>query len=135
MFERSVWTEQRIECQMDIGEPIDQKALGRLLEVIGGDSEDLKELVDEFEQTTPDLIATMRMAAEKSDMTAIRIAAHSLKSNARDMGAMRLAELCEALEHAAREGAIDAPGDRVEVIETELTRTRGALAAISLTDG
>lgn len=120
---------------MDVGEPIDRKALDRLLELIGGDLEDLQELVDEFEQSTPDLVVTMRTAVVESDVASLRIAAHSLKSNARDMGATTLAALCEALEHAARDGAVDAPGDRVAEIDSELTRARSALAAMSLSNG
>jgi len=120
---------------MDSGEPIDRTALDRLLDLIGGDAEDLQELVDEFEQSTPGLVAAMRTAVADSDVASLRIAAHSLKSNARDMGAMTLAALCEALEHAARDGAVEAPGDQVAQIDTELTRARNALAEMSLPNG
>jgi len=116
-------------------EAIDRRMLSRLLDMIGGDVEDLRELIDEFEQTTPVLVETMRSSAAEDDLAALRIASHSLKSNARDMGAMVLAELCAALEQAARDGAVDDPGGQIAAIEAELTRARSALAAMTFADG
>lgn len=111
---------------------IDRGALKRLLDVIGGDPEDLGELLEEFEEVTPKTLAQMAEAARSGDLNALRISSHSLKSNGRDFGAVALASACEALEHACRDGSVDDPVGRVTVISEELERARAALARISL---
>lgn len=114
---------------------IDLQMINRLLDMIGGDLEDLRELIDEFEQTTPALVDTMRISVSQGDLAGLRIAAHTLKSNARDMGAMALTDLCATLEHAARDGSVDDPDRQVAAIDAELTKARSALAQMTLGDG
>ena len=107
-------------------------ALKRLLDVIGGDPEDLDELLEEFEEVGPSTLATMQSAAASGDMDALRIASHSMKSNGRDFGATALAQACEALEHACREGAVADPEAQVQAIANELESARAALKTVSL---
>jgi HPt (histidine-containing phosphotransfer) domain-containing protein len=111
---------------------IDRSALQRLLDVIGGDPEDLQELLEEFEEVGPTTLKNMQAAAENGDLDALRISSHSLKSNARDFGAMALSKSCEALEHDCREGAVDDPIERVSTIAVELEEARNALKSVSL---
>lgn len=111
---------------------IDQAALKRLLDMIGGDPEDLDELLEEFENDTPKTLQTMTEAAQSADLDALRIASHSLKSNGRDFGAVALATACEALERACQEGSVDDPVARVREISEELQRARTALAGVSV---
>ena len=111
---------------------IDKAALKRLLDVIGGDPEDLQELLEEFEATTPTLLAAMQNAAAAGDLGELRIAAHSLKSNGRDFGATALATACHDLEAACKNGTVEGPVGQVEIIASELTRAREALSGIAL---
>ncbi len=113
-------------------EVIDLEALKRLLDVIGGDPEDLEELLEEFEEVGPSTLVTMQSAAASGDLDALRIASHSLKSNGRDFGATALAKACEALEHACRSGEVADPKAQVQAIATELKRARAALKTVSL---
>ncbi len=113
---------------------IDMAALQRLLNVVGGDPEDLQELLDDFVESVPETIDKMKGASQSGDLAALRIAAHSLKSNARDFGATNLASLCEALEHSCREGTVENPIAAVERIETEEEAVRAALAALRAED-
>ena len=113
-------------------EVIDLEALRRLLDVIGGDPEDLDELLEEFEDVGPSTLATMQGAAATGDLDALRIASHSLKSNARDFGATQLATSCETLEHACRDGAVDDPEAKVQSIAAQLEDARSALKTIQL---
>ncbi len=110
---------------------IDRAALQRLLDVIGGDPEDLAELLEEFEDATPKTLEKMAAAASSGDLDSLRISTHSLKSNGRDFGATALAQLCEALENDCRDGTVDDPVDRVAAIAVELDRARSALAIVS----
>ena len=115
------------------GDIIDRDALRRLLEVIGGDPEDLQELVEEFETTTPGLLRSMQAAAAvDGDQQALRIVAHSLKANGRDFGAPRLADLCGALEADCRDGTVADPSGRVAAIGEELDKARAALSTLSV---
>ena len=109
-------------------EVIDRAALDRLLDVIGGDPEDLAELIEEFDQTTPQTLAEMQGAADAGDLDALRISSHSLKSNGRDFGATALSVACEALEQACKAGNVADPIGQVAQISVELAHARSALS-------
>ena len=111
---------------------IEKDALLRLLKVIGGDPEDLQELLEDFEETTPNTLQEMKDAAANGDLAALRISSHSLKANGRDFGAMALARACEHLEEACRNGTVGDPVAEVDAISAELTRARAALSEVSL---
>lgn len=113
---------------------IDQDAIRRLLNVIGGDREDFIELMEEFEESTPPLVDKMKSAVAESDFNSLRISAHSLKSNGRDFGAVRLAALCEELEHACKDGNVSGPAEKVEEIGQALNAAREALRSMTLPD-
>ncbi|MCR9134931.1 MAG: Hpt domain-containing protein [Alphaproteobacteria bacterium] len=113
---------------------IDDNAIRRLLSVIGGDREDFLELMEEFEESTPLLVDKMKQAATEANIDSLRISAHSLKSNARDFGAVQLASLCEALELACKNQDVPAPVDKVAEIEQALEAAREALRGMTLPD-
>jgi HPt (histidine-containing phosphotransfer) domain-containing protein len=112
-------------------ETIDQVAFRRLLEVIGGEKEDLRELLEEFEISTPILVEKMKTAAADLSLDSLRISAHSLKANGRDFGAMKLASLCELLERDCKLGDVSEPIGRVEEIGGELAVVRQELRKIT----
>ena len=109
---------------------IDGSAIRRLLDVIGGDPEDLEELLEEYRSAAPQLAARISGAAQSGDIDSLRIAAHTLKSNARDVGAMRLSRLCEALEHQCRAGEVADAGGSAALIVAEEKAARQALKAL-----
>lgn len=115
-------------------EIIDHDAIRRLLNVIGGDKEDLNELMEDFEESTPILVDKMKAAAAEANLDSLRISAHSLKSNGRDFGALALATLCEKLEHACKAGEVSDPVEKVEEIGRALDAARDALRGITLSD-
>ena len=111
---------------------IETEALQRLLNVIGGDPEDLQELLEDFEETTPNTLREMQDAAASGDLTALRISSHSLKANGRDFGAVALASACAQLEEACRNGTVGDPVAEVDAISKELSRARAALSEVAL---
>jgi len=113
---------------------IETAALRRLLEAIGGDPEDLRELIEDFRSEAPELAARISEAAATGDLESLRIAAHTLKSNARDFGATRLSLLCEELEHECRTGAVTHSGDRAQAIVAAETDARKALGDLRVED-
>jgi len=74
----------------------------------------------------------MRAAAAAGDLDTLRIAAHTLKGNARDFGAMALSEVCSALEVECRTGAVSDASAQVKRIAGELDRARAALAGLAV---
>lgn len=75
-----------------------REALATLQQLIGGNREDLADLVREFIKEGQSMLADAQAAAEMGDGTALKRAAHSLKSNARDLGATDFADKCAAIE-------------------------------------
>ena len=102
-------------------ETLDIAALKRLLKVIGGDLADLRELVDDFLDEAPRLSAAILRATAEGDRDALRVASHTLKSNARDFGAMRLSGLCSLLENDCRaERPLDASVAAEEIVQEQV---------------
>jgi len=60
-----------------------------------------------FLQLSPDKVKTILEAAEKSDVWAIQLSAHSLKSSSACIGAMYLSALVRELEMMGRSGTLD----------------------------
>jgi histidine phosphotransfer protein HptB len=77
---------------------IDQSVLDELRDNAGADF--AAELAQTFAEDAPRMLATLRESRAMGDAVAFRRAAHSLKSNATTFGALPLAELARALEHA-----------------------------------
>ena len=110
---------------------IDPAALARLMRVIGGDTADLRDLLGDFTESAPEIVANMRAAMAEDDMATLRRGAHTLKSNARDFGATVLANLCDGVERAACAGASVDPG-AVTAIADAVEAALAALAALDL---
>src|SRR6056297_1386726 len=89
-----------------MGDHIDLTALRRLKNMIGGNPADLAELIDDFVAALPGQVQALHDHAGNGDLGALRIAAHSCKSNARDLGATRLAHLCARLETECAAGEV-----------------------------
>lgn len=112
---------------------IDHAALRRLLDILGNDPDELAELMSDYLADAPDLTHRMINAAQAGDSKAFRIAAHTLKSNARDFGAIRLSDLCAAAEAAAASSTLS--GDlaiHAEKIASAEQAARQALSQVSL---
>jgi HPt (histidine-containing phosphotransfer) domain-containing protein len=112
-------------------EPIDVHVLRRLLAVIGGDPDDLAELIADYVAGTPKLAEEMSAAVAAGDRDSLRRAAHTLKGVARDFGALALAGHCERLEHACHADSLQDNG--VEAMLADITAAE-ASARHALTD-
>jgi HPt (histidine-containing phosphotransfer) domain-containing protein len=110
---------------------IEREALAKLRELVGGEEADLVELVESFLEEGPSIMQDLQASVAASDLAATRRAAHSLKSNARDMGAIDLAEICARLERRceSREQPdlqqIDSAQDAFDLAVTELREIFG----------
>lgn len=113
---------------------IELSALRRLLELIGGDPEDLRDLLRDYQNEAPELASRIIAAAHAGNLDALRIAAHTLKSNSRDFGAMRLSAMCKELEQECRSGAVADPVSKAEAIAFEEAAARQALSNVATED-
>jgi HPt (histidine-containing phosphotransfer) domain-containing protein len=71
------------------------------------DAEFAIELIGDFFDEAPDMLATMRQSIAQKQAADLRLTAHTLKSNSAALGAMRLAELCRSLEELGKNGVLD----------------------------
>ncbi|WP_424965228.1 Hpt domain-containing protein [Dinoroseobacter sp. S375] len=102
------------------------------MDLVGGDQDDLQEFVDDFSEIAPELVQQMQDGASTDDWDKVRIAAHTLKSNARDLGAADLSTLCATLEQACRAGEHGAAPNLIAEITASQTASCAALAQCDL---
>ncbi len=93
----------------------------------GGAAGLLQQVVQLYLESVPRLIAELRRAGAAGDASAVRNAAHSLKSSSANLGAVRLAEMCKAVEQAARAGRLGGDLPSVDEIEGEFQALRPTL--------
>ena len=109
---------------------IDASAFDRLREITGGDDEFLADLIDTYLEDGARQVGDLRAAAASHDIAAMVRPAHSLKSASDSIGALGLADLCRALEAAARTGAVPEPAERAEAVAEAFEQAAAALAAL-----
>jgi signal transduction histidine kinase/DNA-binding response OmpR family regulator/HPt (histidine-containing phosphotransfer) domain-containing protein len=109
---------------------IELNALAQLQAMMGGKAAYLHELIDSFLEDAPQLLAELQRGIDVHEPARVRMAAHTLKSNAADFGATRLRDLNRALESMAQSGALDRAPNLVAAVEQELGRVQGELRAI-----
>jgi HPt (histidine-containing phosphotransfer) domain-containing protein len=109
--------------------PLDQSALTSLLDMVGGDDGFLAEMIDTFLTEGPALLAEMESAVAAGDAPTLRRAAHTLKSNGRTFGALRLGDISQQIEERAAAGQIDDVAGLIRDAATELARVAAALRA------
>jgi CheY-like chemotaxis protein/HPt (histidine-containing phosphotransfer) domain-containing protein len=109
---------------------LDPKALENLRETVGEDDEFMAELLDTFLQDAPQLLGTMRRAIETEDALGLCIAAHSLKSNSAEFGAVTLSDLCRELEALGKAHTLEGAAPKVTQAETEYARIQITLKAL-----
>lgn len=112
---------------------LDPAAIANLRDMVGGEPEYLAELIDSFLEDAPVLLANMAKAVAEGDAAALRLHAHSLKSNAADFGAKELSELCKEMELAGKTGEMT--GTAVLFSQAQTIYPHIAAALIELRQG
>jgi HPt (histidine-containing phosphotransfer) domain-containing protein len=106
---------------------LQRETLDAIRELAGDTPDLLAQIVRLYLESAPMLIAQMHAGFAVSDMTAVRNAAHSLKSSSANIGATDLSKMCSKLEAAARAGVIGEGVPEANAIEAEYTEVRSAL--------
>ncbi len=90
-------------------------------------SDPVSELIDLFLRDAPPQFLAINKAILERNMSATLGAASSLKGNAANLGAWRLASLCAELEEQARAGTLEEAAPILERAKDEFTRVQFAL--------
>jgi len=113
------------------GEPLDSSVLADLREL--DDDEDgsdlLFELAEMFASDSALRIEAMKRAIAKGEPVTVKQMAHALKGSSSNMGARRMANLCERLQIASASQNLAAVPEMLDLLELEFARVRTALAS------
>ncbi len=109
---------------------IDRTVLDNLLASFGGDMEFMGELLVTFFEDSPQQLETARAGLSAGDSEAVRRAAHSLKSNCANFGALALSARCRELEMLAKTGALPGAAELLGDIAAGYEQVQAALNAI-----
>jgi CheY-like chemotaxis protein len=101
-------------------ERINHAVLDEFRDLMGDDGGQMVAgLVTLYLKDAPLLIQDMLQAAECGNLDDLHRAAHTLKGNSSQVGAVRLSGLCFDLEQAAKTGSLDGAGTMIERIQAE----------------
>jgi HPt (histidine-containing phosphotransfer) domain-containing protein len=101
----------------------------KLLRSLGGDKQELQKLARMFLEESPRLLAALRVALTRTDLSAVEQTAHRLKGSAAYFVADRTFAAAARLEAVARAGDCDGAKAACAELEEEVRRLRRALAA------
>jgi HPt (histidine-containing phosphotransfer) domain-containing protein len=93
--------------QPEVPSPVDLAHFRQEMEEAGC-LEASDDIVRTFLRTSPQRVHTLQEAAAEGDLTGVGAAAHALKGSLRVMEAHAIADQCERLEAAVRDGDIEA---------------------------
>jgi len=80
-----------------------------------------------FLDDVPIHLSALSAAIAAERLESVSEIAHRLRGGALEMGALRMAPLCAAIEHAARAGSLEHAAARAESLDREFAATREAL--------
>lgn len=107
---------------------LDSHAFDQFYELWGDEAGDvIRELIEMFLQDTPTTIEEMAKALAGGNAAELRRLAHTLKSNAGTLGAMRLSETCRILEELAQAGNLEESRQVYARLQTEYAAAEEAL--------
>ena len=95
----------------------------------------LQEIVDLFGQEGSKNLAGMRRALAEENAPDLTREAHSLKGSSRNLGAVRLGDICEEMENLGKASAFEAASALQDRVAAAFEAARGALVAYVGKDG
>jgi histidine phosphotransfer protein HptB len=109
---------------------VDPHAIAELREINPADDSFLRDLIQIFLEDTPRRLAEIQGALAGGDARILTIAAHSLKGSAANFGAHHLRALCERVETAGKQGALDPVAAQLPALREEFGRVAAELQAL-----
>jgi HPt (histidine-containing phosphotransfer) domain-containing protein len=96
---------------------------------IEGEPDLIVELIDLYLEDTPHRVAAMQKALATADALSLKRAAHSLKGSSANLGARRVAALCDELEHLSGNDMFQKVRALLSGLEQEFAYVQQAFAA------
>jgi two-component system sensor histidine kinase/response regulator len=101
-----------------------------VLDLVGGDTLLLRDLVTLFLEGVPGMLERIRMAIDDHDAARLNDAAHELKGSASHFAATATVEAAGRLEAMGRDNNLIHAADASSILESELDRLQSALSAL-----
>lgn len=95
-----------------------------------GEPDVYSEVARLFLEDVPIHLSALRAAIASANAESVAQVAHRLRGGALEMGALRMAPLCAAIEHAARAGSLEQATTQVESLQREFDAARLALEEV-----
>jgi len=108
---------------------LDNSALEMIRSISDGSDDLLQQVVALFIESTPPLLQDIEAGLSNNEMDRLRVAAHTLKSSAANLGASDLCEMARRLEAAARAGSLSAELPSSAAVRDEFDAACRALEA------
>ncbi|MDO9532396.1 MAG: response regulator [Deltaproteobacteria bacterium] len=119
------------EPQLKSAPAIDPKQFESLRQSMGADF--ILEVIEVFNEDAPKLLQDMQHALTTNDADLFRRAAHSLKSNSAEFGAVKLSEMAQELEMMGKTGRLAEASEKVAQAEAEYGIVKEALQKLTKT--
>ena len=108
--------------------PLDLKVLASLRALRRpGRPDVVQKILNAFLSSSAELVVTMRDAVSQVDATAVRRAAHNLKSSSANVGALKLSAYCRDLEALGRAETLAKTPEVLAELEAEYARVEAAV--------
>lgn len=107
---------------------IEEKLLDDLRELIGGDTDALRELIETFLEEGREMVLEMNQSLEGQNLDVLRRCAHSMKSSSQDFGALELSEMNAALESQCKNDWPPSASEQVSAIAIKFDAVSDALS-------
>lgn len=125
----TIWPYQknRTPKQVSNNAPVDYTVFWEFMEMVGGnDQEVANEFISLFIDDARVYLVNMRQALDQGDIKTVSQAAHTLKSNSAQFGAMNLAFYCREIE-SAEEEPLKVLASLIHQAETEYMKVKRIL--------
>jgi len=110
---------------------LDAQALANLSQLDPhGTSRLVQRVLSTYRGSLARLLSQLAQARAQSDLAALRLVTHTLKSSSASVGALSLSGLCSAAEQAVRDGDLDALPALLDRLEAEAVRVDAAVSQL-----
>ncbi len=112
----------------ETGSAVDMEALEEFMVSLGEDGEEVMvELVQMFLDSIPQTLSELQQKIEQNQPAELQRIAHSFKSNAGQLAAYILSDLCQEMEDIGKSGQLDDAENKLAQIKTECSHVETAL--------
>lgn len=114
-----------------MSEVLDPKSLAKLSQLDpSGQNRLVHRVLSTYRQSLARLQQQISGGLDATDLSTVRIGAHTLKSSSASIGALELSSLCAAVEQSIRDGQQDRLSTLMPQLQTEIVRVDNAVSSL-----